>query len=342
MFIFGNLLHKRHISKKQHKLLSIFSVYHKPKMNLIVRMLLLLCCDLIYLTNLAVYTKISGLAVVPHGDFAYDPSLINYANGSLFVHIVAKKAGKYIDSLNPDIIVLMSPHSVALTRDFAIMQNSQGYGFAEIGQDLHNSSVEPYKVYGGINLAMKESENLLKYLDTQHLNISGITSFADTEPQAIRWGEIIPIAFLSKATLKRSKFILISHPTRRYDESRTMVPELLNLGNYLFDYFDSSREKIVFIGSSDLAHTHLASGPYGYPEAAEPFDRACGTWAIKPEENSNSLLTDAANLVDDALSCGFPSLVVLHGIIEKDFGRWNPRLYANEHPTYYGMMVSTF
>ena len=81
----------------------------------------------------------------------------------------------------------------------------------------------------------------------------------------------------------------------------------------------------MFIGSSDLAHTHLASGPYGYSDAAEPFDKACGKWAINPEENSNSLLIDAANLVDDALSCGFPSLVVLHGIIEKDFGRWNPR-----------------
>ena len=34
--------------------------------------------------------------------------------------------------------------------------------------------------------------------------------------------------------------------------------------------------------SSDLAHTHLASGPYGYSPAAEPFDLAVGRWASDP------------------------------------------------------------
>ena len=297
---------------------------------------------LVYFNILMVKSEISGLAVIPHGDFAYDPSIIDYANGSLWVHIGAKMAGKYIDSLNPELIVMLSPHNVALTNDFAIMQNSQGYGFAEIGQDLHNTSIEPYKIYNGVHFGMRMAQDLLESLQLQGLNVSGITSFADSEPQAIRWGEIIPLAFLSQTTLKNAKFILISHPSRRYDESKTMVPELLELGNSLFDHFDNIQEKVVFIGSSDLAHTHLASGPYGYSEAAKPFDKACGKWASNPETQASSLLIDAANLVDDALSCGFPSLVCLHGIIENDFGRWNPTLYANEHPTYYGMMVSTY
>ena len=142
--------------------------------------------------------------------------------------------------------------------------------------------------------------------------------------------------------IKTTKFILISLPTRRYSQSDVMVPELLQLGNKLFDYFDDVRERVVFIGSSDLAHTHLASGPYGYSEAAAPFDWSCGKWAADPQKEQNALLLDATTLVNKALSCGFPSLVILHGILEKDFSRWNPVLYANEHPTYYGMMVSTY
>ena len=78
--------------------------------------------------------------------------------------------------------------------------------------------------------------------------------------------------------------------------------------------------------SSDLAHTHLASGPYGYSPAAEPFDLAVGRWASDPVKHvsvqsrlstqeflsglspvarqAEALLVEAARLAPDALSCG--------------------------------------
>ena len=31
-------------------------------------------------------------------------------------------------------------------------------------------------------------------------------------------------------------------------------------------------ERVLVVVSADLAHTHLASGPYGYSNASEPFD----------------------------------------------------------------------
>jgi len=36
------------------------------------------------------------------------------------------------------------------------------------------------------------------------------------------------------------------------------------------------QERVVVVISSDLAHTHQASGPNGYSPSAEPFDAACG------------------------------------------------------------------
>jgi aromatic ring-opening dioxygenase LigB subunit len=51
-----------------------------------------------------------------------------------------------------------------------------------------------------------------------------------------------------------------------------MIPELQNLGKILFDKLDSLKENVAIIISSDLAHTHLNNGPYGYSPAAEPFD----------------------------------------------------------------------
>lgn len=74
--------------------------------------------------------QVVGAAVIPHGDFAYDPSLVHNKNGSLLVHAGAQKAGQYLSDLNPDIILLTTPHGMALTNDFAIYKNSAGDGFA--------------------------------------------------------------------------------------------------------------------------------------------------------------------------------------------------------------------
>ena len=47
-------------------------------------------------------------------------------------------------------------------------------------------------------------------------------------------------------------------------------------GASLYAYLESLAEKVVVVISADLAHTHLASGPYGYSNASEPFDKVRG------------------------------------------------------------------
>ena len=288
--------------------------------------------------------KIIGCSVIPHGDFAYDPSLVDNKNGSLKVHIGAVEAGKYIDSLEPDIIILTTPHNIAMTNNFAVFKNSIGTGFAELGDDLHNESFHhKYKIYRNASMDADLSNNFVRKMHNSYqLNVSGLMSFADGQPQELGWGEIIPMSFLSNATIKKAKFIFINLPERRYNHSKEMIPELLNLGKHVFDFFDPLTEKVAFIGSSDLAHTHLKSGPYGYSKYAEPFDQFSGMWANNPKENEDKLLINAGNIEIYAMSCGFPSLVILNGLLRNDWNRWEPKLFANEHPTYYGMLVSIY
>jgi len=119
-----------------------------------------------------------------------------------------------------------------------------------------------------------------------------------------------------------------------------MIPELLALGRNIARRFEEPGRRVAVVVSSDLAHTHLASGPYGYSPTAEPFDAACGRWA--GTLNATALLVDAASLADRALSCGFTGMVMLHGLLSALPVRFVPDLLANAHPTYYGMLVSTF
>ena len=53
---------------------------------------------------------------------------------------------------------------------------------------------------------------------------------------------------------------------------------------------------------------------------------------------------EAAGVVNQAQSCGFTGMVMLHGLLTASGGtqKWVPSVEAIYHPTYYGMMVAKF
>jgi aromatic ring-opening dioxygenase LigB subunit len=289
-------------------------------------------------------------AVIPHGDFAYDPSLIDGKNGSVAVHDAAVVAGKRVAAARPDLIVLITPHGLALDNDFAVFTNSNGSGFALIGQDLHNTSFPSYKVPLSVALDPTEAAAIVAAAGGPARNTTGLLGWADSEPIPLRWGEVVPLSFLREVVAPTNgrptaTVVVVSVPLRRYKNDVAMIPELLALGRNLGHHFAASRRRVAVVVSADLAHTHLASGPYGFSNSAEPFDMACGRWAITL--NGSALLVEAAALVDRALSCGFTGMVMLHGLLTSlqevaEQVQFTPDLLANEHPTYYGMLVATF
>ena len=83
-----------------------------------------------------------------------------------------------------------------------------------------------------------------------------MTGFTNSIPIAISWGEMVPLSFLKNQLKNDTKYIIFSQPLRRYNHSVEMIPEELNLGGELYDFFDKMPEKIIFLISADLAHTH--------------------------------------------------------------------------------------
>eukprot|EP00696_Hemimastix_kukwesjijk_P018662 gnl/Hemi2/7587_TR2611_c0_g1_i1.p1 gnl/Hemi2/7587_TR2611_c0_g1~~gnl/Hemi2/7587_TR2611_c0_g1_i1.p1 ORF type:complete len:316 (-),score=12.23 gnl/Hemi2/7587_TR2611_c0_g1_i1:88-1035(-) len=289
--------------------------------------------------------RLLGGVVVPHGDFAFDPSLVKFENGSKELHQAGQEVGKIVADLAPDLILLTTPHGIALDNNFLFYSNSNGSGYALVGGDLQNPNFPGYKVPLDATLAPAIVARIVASLKSPPYpvtNVSTLLEFGDSEPATLRWGEVVPLSFIFNHSRHPPRIVVLSMPTRRYNHSQEMVHELLSLGAKLYDTLEALRENVVVVVSSDLAHTHLASGPYGYSAAAEPFDQACGRWAktLDPEP----LLTTAAELEQQALSCGFTGLVTLMGILSQGGGStvFAPRLWANFHPTYYGMMVASF
>lgn len=163
----------------------------------------------------------------------------------------------------------------------------------------------------------------------------------------ISWGEIFPLSFIP--SLHASEYVFLSHPLRRYNDSVAMIPELLALGRELVRVFDDGElasQRVLFLVSADLAHTHLSNGPYGYCPCAESFDQYCGKW-VRTLNASYLIDGAAAEQSNGALSCGFVGFVTLQGMMDADQSKssnssalWTSELRANYHPTYYGMMVA--
>ncbi|XP_045216543.2 protein CA_C1420-like isoform X2 [Mercenaria mercenaria] len=312
-------------------------VYSRSYRRCVLIIFLLSFCCFIGYTN----CKVVGGFVLPHGGVALDPRNFNTRNQTerdeaKTLHEACLKVGRDVKDLKPDIIFLSTPHGLSDYRNFLLYSNAMGSGYG----DADDCLVLPCRYNLSVEFETQIASMVTKLFGYSR-NVSLLTAFGPEGNEnsiSLRWGEVIPLLFVGNMSI--SKIVILSQPTRRYTDSVHMIPELIQLGNDLFRLLDESPQRIAVIISSDLAHTHKADGPYGYSNASQPFDDAVGKWASTLDFN---FLVKAGTLVDRALSCGYTGLVMLHGMLSHlDVSSWTSTVYANLHPSYYGMMAASF
>lgn len=327
----------------------------------------------------SVAAKLQAAVILPHGDFALDPTLADNTAERDAADAVAKAAAQVGDWLghhiDPDLIFLSTPHGITLSNDFGFYLGSTASGGADIGKDLHNATHPSYRVnLPQILLEPRLATELVSKLISENYNVSGIRVSADDSFDVpLQWAEVIPLLLIpqrnkeavqSSKTIQRRRHLLpasttsrrhmiLSHPSKRYDHAPDMVDELLQLGHKLGQWMEARPEQIAVVISGDMSHTHRANGPYGYSNASAAFDDAVGIWAADPCRQSAALLEQARSLQSRALSCGFTGMVLLHGmlcsgdidIVDENnvtAQQWDSHVWANRNVTYYGMMVASY
>eukprot|EP00118_Oscarella_pearsei_P003893 m.16192 g.16192 ORF g.16192 m.16192 type:complete len:338 (+) comp26774_c0_seq2:831-1844(+) len=308
--------------------------------------------------------EVVGAFVMPHGGIALDPTQFPSDNATLVeqawrLHDACLDVAKVVSQLSPDVVLVSTPHGIADLKSFVFYLNENAYGKA----DTDNCRCPPCCHDIAVSMDAELARKLTDYLQARTPNVSGLSAFGppskNSQTFPLMWGEVIPLHFTLGSTglNKTTDVVILSQPSRRYNHSVEMIGELVKLGEDMYSYLSSQPERIAIIISGDLAHTHLKSGPYGYSPSAEPFDEACGLWA--DTLNGDYLTKVAAEYVDKALSCGYTGFVMLQGLLSSGYeaslqvhflqvvlslcrGTWAPILYANYHPSYYGMMVASF
>ena len=290
--------------------------------------------------------------IFPHGALTLDPSRFPEYPELQILHNNISKIALEIYNLNPDNILLITPHGISLSKTYGIYCNLQGSGTAEWQGDWKEFEAH-------IDLDLLESKNICDFIESKKIiKMEQISAFGSTTQIPLRWGEVIPIWFIEYAYKKYSNkkmpnFIIISIPMKRLVEIEDMMGECLLLGDIIAEYFQENKKKIIILISGDLAHTHsvpkdcLLKSPQNYPvkDDAEIFDKAIETWAKDPLNNESTLI-DCGKLVKEYLSCGYSGFLILQGLlrnIEKNSKiKITSDVLCNFHPTYYGMMVAKF
>ena len=115
--------------------------------------------------------------MLPHGGVALDPKNFNTTNSTeraeaFALHKACLQIGQDISDLQPEVIVLSTPHGIADYRNFIVYLNSQGSGFG----DSDDCLIKPCRYYLKVSLDQEIARQLFTKFGYER-NVSGLSGF---------------------------------------------------------------------------------------------------------------------------------------------------------------------
>lgn len=235
-----------------------------------------------------------------------------------------KKAGERIKAINPDTIIVISPHGVVFRDAVAVITGPSIEG------DFEKFGAPQLEMKYNIDLAL--TTKIINNANNYGIPVAGIdekTSIRYNVPFELDHGAMVPLYYVGN----EDKYELV-HITYGY----LSATELLKFGLAVRKAVNESNKKVVVIASGDLSHRLTKDGPYEYSPNGEKFDSAL----IEVLQSGHLIDVFSINrrLIMDAGECGLRALYILAGIINTE--TINTELYSYEGPLGVGYAVMEF
>ncbi|MBP5160164.1 MAG: AmmeMemoRadiSam system protein B, partial [Lachnospiraceae bacterium] len=203
-------------------------------------------------------------------------------------------AAEFVAELEPDTIILASPHSVMYSDYFHISPGSRAKG--DMGQ-FRASSVRFDVEYD------EELARAISYAaDEEHFPAG---PFGERS-KALDHGTMVPLYFINK---KYTKYKLV-----RIGLSGLSFQEHYRLGKIICKVCDKISKKVVFVASGDLSHKLLAEGPYGFAEEGPEYDRRI--MDVMGSANFGELFEFKEDFCERSAECGHGSFCMMAGVFD--------------------------
>jgi aromatic ring-opening dioxygenase LigB subunit len=259
-------------------------------------------------------------ALVPH-----PPIIVPNVGGDK-----SKKAKKTISAMkrlaqdlvqaNPETLVIISPHGLVYADQINIcgMERLIGslsqFGYPALRMKFKNDIIlaeriaEQGKKNGVKTLLYGNDDN---YFELDH-------------------GIVVPLYFLTK-NLPHIQVVPIAYS---FQEKGLQF----GFGETLGEVAEKSDRRVAIIASGDLSHRLIQTSPAGYSRAGKEFDRLLISHL--KEKDTQGILEMDDEFVEEAGECGYRSLLILLGAIDKL--DWQSKVLSYEGPFGVGYSVVNF
>ena len=226
-------------------------------------------------------------------------------------------------ALDPDTIVLLSPHSPLARSQMGISLASEYRGSLAYFRAPHVR----VDLEGDLALA----EAILKQAAAHGIPVT--ETAARGEVFDLDHGAMVPLVYLVGALKRPVLLVVLSFSYLDMDEH-------VRFGRAVGEALIAAPQRGLYVASSDLSHRLIPGAPAGYEPRAADFDRAvadtfaAGDW--------DALLSIDQSLVTCAGECGYRSLAVLSGVVgayEAAGGATHNRRLSYEGPWGVGYLV---
>ncbi len=203
-----------------------------------------------------------------------------------------EQVAKEIKELQPDTIIISSPHTTMYGDYFHIPANNTLTG--NLG--IFNAEEISFTEEQDIEL-IEQIENVSKKYNFP----AGRTIDSDLDH-----GTMIPLYFIRKH-YKEGKILLLG-------PSGLPLIDNYMMGIIIKEAVNNLNKKVVYIASGDLSHKLQTYGPYGYTEEGPLYDKklieACSN------TNFNELLNFEESFLDKTAECGHRSFTIMAGTLD--------------------------
>lgn len=209
-----------------------------------------------------------------------------------------EKYAKEISEINPDTIIITTPHSIMYRDYIHISPNDESFGsFANFNAPQINTTVK-YDTELVQELTEKSFEN----------NIPAGT-LGERDPY-LDHATLIPLYFIQKENPK----LLENTKVVRIGLSGLPLEDHFEFGKQINDVIKDQNKKVVFIASGDLSHVLKEDGPYGYQKEGPEFDNLFQE--IVKEGDLKKFTQVNEDFAEKASECGLRSFVILSGALD--------------------------
>lgn len=201
-------------------------------------------------------------------------------------------------ALNPDTVVITSPHSILYADYFHISPGQSAEGsFANFRAPQVSIKVN-YDT---------EFVSTLSDLAAQSSLYAG--TIGERNP-SLDHGTLIPLRFLEQSGLNLNVVKVV-----RIGLSGLSASEHYKLGQLIAKTAEKLNRRVVYVASGDLSHKLKSDGPYGFVEEGPIFDKEVMDYIS--EGDFLSMLRMDNNLCKKAAECGLRSFWIMSGALDR-------------------------